>query len=75
MGTAAIKVDYSRDKYLTDFGKATLDDRYLLPNEKYQELFARVASFYADDEDHAGRIYDYISRMWFMPATPILSIA
>lgn len=73
MATEAITVDYSRDKYLTDFGKATLDDRYLLPEEKYQDLFARVASFYGDDEAHAGRIYDYISRMWFMPATPILS--
>jgi ribonucleoside-diphosphate reductase alpha chain len=68
-----ITVDYSRDKYLTDFGKATLDDRYLLPDEKYQDLFARVASYYGDDAEHAGRIYDYISRMWFMPATPILS--
>jgi ribonucleoside-diphosphate reductase alpha chain len=68
-----INLDYSRDKYLTDFGRATLDDRYLLPDEKYQELFARVAGFYADDADHAGRIYDYISKMWFMPATPILS--
>jgi ribonucleoside-diphosphate reductase alpha chain len=71
--TEAIQVDYSRDKYLTDFGKATLDDRYLLPDEKYQDLFARVASFYGDDAEHAGRIYDYVSKMWFMPATPILS--
>ena len=73
MATSGINVDYSRDKYLTDFGRATLDDRYLLPDEKYQDLFARVASFYADDADHAGRIYDYISKMWFMPATPFLS--
>lgn len=68
-----IQTDASRDSYLTDFGRATLDDRYLLPDEDYQSLFARVASHYADDEAHAGRIYDYISRMWFMPATPILS--
>ncbi len=73
MTTRPITVDYSRDKYLTDFGKATLDDRYLLPEEKYQDLFARVASFYGDDEAHAKRIYEYISQMWFMPATPILS--
>jgi ribonucleoside-diphosphate reductase alpha chain len=73
IASSEITVDYSRDKYLTDFGKATLDDRYLLPDEKYQDMFARVASFYADDAEHAGRIYDYISRMWFMPATPILS--
>ncbi len=68
-----IQTNTARDANLTDFGKATLDDRYLLPEENYQDLFARVASFYADDEAHASRIYDYISRMWFMPATPILS--
>jgi ribonucleotide reductase alpha subunit len=22
---------------------------------------------------HAQRLYDYMSRLWFMPATPILS--
>ncbi len=36
-------------------------------------MFARVASAYADDEAHAQRIYDYISNLWFMPATPVLS--
>jgi len=64
---------YSRDKKLTDFGKATLIDRYLLPNEKFQEMFARVAKKYSDNNDHAERIYDYISNLWFMPATPVLS--
>ena len=69
----AIEVDHSRDALLTDFGKETLDDRYLLPGERYQDLFARVAAAYADDQDHAQRLYDYISRLWFMPATPVLS--
>ena len=69
----AIEVDHARDALLTDFGKETLDDRYLLPGERYQDLFARVADAYADDEAHAQRLYDYISRLWFMPATPILS--
>jgi ribonucleoside-diphosphate reductase alpha chain len=32
-----------------------------------------VATAYADDTDHAQRVYDYISRLWFMPATPVLS--
>jgi ribonucleoside-diphosphate reductase alpha chain len=53
--------------------RATLDDRYLLPGEGYQDLFARVASYYGDDTAHAQRLYDYISKMWFMPATPVLS--
>ncbi len=69
----AVTTDASRDALLTEFGKDTLNDRYLLPGETYQDLFARVASAYADDADHAQRIYDYISRLWFMPATPILS--
>jgi ribonucleoside-diphosphate reductase alpha chain len=33
----------------------------------------RVASAYADDQPHAQRLYDYISRLWFMPSTPVLS--
>ncbi len=69
----ALDVDHSRDALLTDFGKETLNDRYLLPGESYQDLFVRVASAYADDADHAQRLYDYISRLWFMPATPVLS--
>ncbi|UUR09466.1 ribonucleoside-diphosphate reductase subunit alpha [Sphingomonas glaciei] len=69
----SVTTDTSRDALLTDFGKETLNDRYLLPGEGYQDLFARVASAYADDEAHAQRVYDYISRLWFMPATPVLS--
>ena len=72
-GRHQVRIDRSRDRLLTDFGRATLDDRYLLPGESYQDLFARVASYYGDDSAHAQRIYDYISRMWFMPATPVLS--
>jgi ribonucleoside-diphosphate reductase alpha chain len=69
----AVKTDSSRDSLLTEFGKDTLRDRYLLPGESYQDLFARVAAAYADDADHAQRVYDYISKLWFMPATPVLS--
>jgi ribonucleoside-diphosphate reductase alpha chain len=68
-----IKIDRSRDSNLTDFGRATLNDRYLGQSESYQDLFARVASVYADDNLHAQRIYNYISNLWFMPATPVLS--
>ena len=68
-----IKIDRSRDKNLTDFGRATLSDRYLGQNESFQDLFARVASTYADNNLHAQRLYNYISNLWFMPATPVLS--
>lgn len=68
-----VEIERSRDSLLTDFGKATLEDRYLLPGESYQDMFARVASYYADDDAHAQRLYNYISKLWFMPATPVLS--
>ncbi|WP_019960006.1 ribonucleoside-diphosphate reductase subunit alpha [Woodsholea maritima] len=68
-----VKTDATRDDLLTEFGKKTLVDRYLLPGESYQDMFARVSVAYADDTDHAQRLYDYMSRLWFMPATPVLS--
>ncbi len=68
-----IKIDRTKDSNLTKFGRATLSDRYLGANESYQDLFARVASHYADNNLHAQRIYNYISNLWFMPATPVLS--
>lgn len=68
-----VQIDRSRDEYLTTFGKATLEDRYLLPEESFQDLFARVAMYYGDDSQHAQRLYEYISNLWFMPATPVLS--
>jgi ribonucleoside-diphosphate reductase alpha chain len=68
-----VDIDRTRDSRLTEFGKATLSDRYLLPDESFQDLFARVASRYGDDNAHAQRLYDYISNLWLMPATPVLS--
>lgn len=68
-----VRVDRSKDAKLTEFGKTTLKDRYLLPGESYQDMFARVATAYADDVEHAQRLYGYMSSLWFMPATPVLS--
>ena len=68
-----VEIDRDRDALLTEFGKAVLDDRYLLPDEGYQDLFARVSSYYGDDSAHAQRLYNYMSRLWFMPSTPVLS--
>jgi len=69
----APRQDKSRNDLLTDFGKRTLLDRYLLPGESFQDMFSRVAVAYADDTAHAQRLYDYMSQLWFMPATPVLS--
>ncbi|MTJ82329.1 MAG: ribonucleoside-diphosphate reductase subunit alpha [Telmatospirillum sp.] len=68
-----LRLDHGRDDLLTPFGKATLKDRYQLPGERIQDMFARVAAAFADDTAHAQRLYDAMSRLWFMPATPILS--
>ncbi|RDV04191.1 ribonucleoside-diphosphate reductase subunit alpha [Undibacter mobilis] len=68
-----LELDRSRDDLLTTFGKLTLNDRYLLAGESYQDMFARVSCAFADDIAHAQRLYDAMSRLWFMPATPVLS--
>jgi len=70
---ADLTLDRTRDELLTVFGKATLSDRYLLAGESFQDMFARVACAFADDVAHAQRLYDAMSRLWFMPATPVLS--
>ncbi len=51
-----LQTDPSRDDLLTEFGKGTLADRYLLPGETIQDLFARVAIHYSDDSAHAQRL-------------------
>lgn len=66
-------VDLRRDALLTNFGKKTLENQYLLPGERYQDLFFRAAKAYGDDDAHTARLYDYISKLWFMPATPVLA--
>ena len=69
-----IDIEYSRDAYLTESGKTILKDRYLLPTEASpQDAFARAAKTFADDQEHAQRLYDYASKLWFMFSTPVLS--
>ncbi|WP_461593149.1 ribonucleoside-diphosphate reductase subunit alpha [Thiomonas sp.] len=58
---------------LSDFSRAVLQDRYLLPGETPDGLFQRVARYFADDVPHAERLLGYLRRHWFLPATPILS--
>jgi ribonucleoside-diphosphate reductase alpha chain len=69
-----MKIDYSKDNLLTEFSFKTLEDRYLVGDEKSpQEGFARAAQAFADDDEHAQRLYDYASNLWFMFSTPVLS--
>jgi ribonucleoside-diphosphate reductase alpha chain len=51
-----------------------LKDRYLLPTEETpQEAFARACVAFADNKAHAERLYKYVSNLWFMFASPLLS--
>lgn len=59
---------------LTDFGLATLSDRYFWKEERTPEdLFRRVSNTYGSNDLHSSRIFNYLSNLWFLPATPILS--
>ena len=67
-------INYDRDKYLSEFSHKTLQDRYLIEGETSpQDAFARAAKAFSDDDAHAQRLYDYVSKLWFMFSTPILS--
>jgi ribonucleoside-diphosphate reductase alpha chain len=69
-----VRVDLGRDSRLSKHAIETLQDRYLFGDETSpQEAFARAAAAFADDADHANRIYDYVTKGWFMFATPLLS--
>ena len=69
-----MQLSYNRDNYLSEFSLKTLEDRYFVEGETSpQEAFARAAKAFADDDDHAQRLYDYASKLWFMFSTPILS--
>lgn len=69
----AFVTDKACNALLTDFGKKTLSNQYALGQEDYQDIFMRAAKAYGDDVAHSQRLYRYISRLWFMPATPILA--
>ena len=69
-----MQINYNRDNYLSEFSIKTLEDRYLIGDEKSpQEAFARAARCFSDNEAHAQRLYDYASKLWFMFSTPVLS--
>lgn len=71
-----IKLELEREFLLSEQAKKLLEF-YLLPEEKYsQEAFARAALAYCKgDLQFAQRIYDYVSKQWFMYSSPILSNA
>ena len=77
----SITIDYSRDDLLTEYAAGMLKDFYLRGKEKSpQDAFARASKAWATfkgkhDPELANRLYDYVSKGWFMYASPVLSNA
>ena len=72
-----IEIETKRDKTLSDQSFKLLKDYYCRDDEKSpQYAFARAAvAFSAGNLKLAQRIYDYVSKGWFMYSSPVLSNA
>jgi ribonucleoside-diphosphate reductase alpha chain len=76
-----INIDYDRDSLLTDYAVDMIMDFYAQEGDKSpQDVYARAAWAWSmfkgkRDEDLAQRLYDYVSKKWFMFASPVLSNA
>jgi ribonucleoside-diphosphate reductase alpha chain len=69
--------DRSRDTLLSEASHVLLKEgKYMLPEETSpQEAFARASIAFGSNQDHAQRLYDAVSQLWFMYASPVLSNA
>jgi len=72
-----VSIDLNRDKLLSEQASKLLKDYYCNDEEDSpQHAFARAAAAYCyGDMKLAQRIYDYVSKGWFMFASPVLSNA
>ena len=76
-----LKIDKERDNLLTDYAIGMLKDFYMRDHENSpQEAYARASKAWSTykgnlDNELAQRLYDYVSRKWFMFASPVLSNA
>ena len=72
-----INIDTKRDDLLSEQAKKLVEDYYCKDKETSpQQAYARAAVAYSyGDMDLAQRIYDYVSKGWFMYASPVLSNA
>ena len=76
-----LDIQYSRDDLLTDYAVGMLKDFYMMEGETSpQEAYARASKAWAHyegelDKGLAQRLYEYVSKKWFMYASPVLSNA
>ena len=76
-----VEVKYDRDDLLTDYAVGMLKDFYMVDGEDSpQDAYARASTAWSMykgqlDEVLARRLYEYVSKKWFMFASPVLSNA
>ena len=72
-----LRIDTKRDKILSEQSRKLLKDYYCREDEKSpQHAMARASvAFSYGDMELAQRIYDYVSKGWFMFSSPVLSNA
>lgn len=71
-----VEINLERDKNITEQAMKLLKDYYCRDGETSpQQAFARAAACYSPNDAFAQRIYDYVSKGWFMYASPVLSNA
>ncbi len=74
-----LHVNHGKNYLIADHARDILNDRYLYfkadgEKENPQDMFARLAKYYGDHStDHPQRMYNYMSDLWFIPSTPVLS--
>ena len=77
MQYCGIEIDNRRNKILSEQSLKLLQDYYCRDDEKSpQQAFARAAVAFSNNNlKLAQRIYDYVSKGWFMYSSPVLSNA
>jgi len=77
MQYCGIEIDNRRNKILSEQSLKLLQDYYCRDDEKSpQQAFARAAAAFSNGNGKlAQRIYDYVSKGWFMYSSPVLSNA
>lgn len=76
-----VEVNYDRDDLLTDYAVGMLKDFYMIDGETSpQDAYARASTAWSMykgqlDDVLARRLYEYVSKKWFMYASPVLSNA
>ena len=74
---AGVKIDMDNDEILSEQSYKLLSDYYCMDEEvSPQQAFARASTAYSGgDKKLAQRIYDGVSKGWFMFSSPVLSNA